>query len=79
MTRRTALKALGTLLVCLAGKNVMAEDKTQSNIITDNWWENTPQSYVFQEKGISSIIIEKKDGSKLVVPFSEIVEALEAK
>jgi len=78
MNRRNALKIFGTLVVCLAGKSIIITDITRAgekldppNILMG------PMDYSFTEKGIRNIIIEKIDGKKLIIPFSEIVKALE--
>jgi hypothetical protein len=76
MTRRKALKIFGALFVCLAGRTTV-EAKEMTDVTLSNPWAQ-PTTYTFSEGGIKDIIIEKKDGSKLIVPFSDIVEALEA-
>ena len=78
MDRRNALKLFGALFVCLAGHPVHAED-----LIVDSGtmkmsgdWLSRPTDYTFNEEGIGNIVIERKDGTRLIVPFSDIVEAL---
>lgn len=79
MTRRTALKLLGAMIVCLVGNPVAsATDKKtyDSGHIKDDWRYSKTLDYAFSEEGIGNIIIETKDGEKLIIPFSDIVEAL---
>lgn len=45
--------------------------------LTLNDWSNIPMSFNFTEEGIDDIIIERKNGKKIVIPFSELLDALE--
>lgn len=77
MTRRTALKLLGAMIICQAGEVISKEwdiDQNVRLVFTD--WENTKHDYLFHAKTIGKIIIEKEDGSKINIEFSEIVKAL---
>ena len=65
MNRRKALKILGALVVCLGGRAEASELGLMD--------------YTFVEEGIGKIIIKKKNGSQLIIPFSDIVKALEEK
>jgi len=78
MTRRNALKMFGALFVCLAGRATVeaSEIKDGSMVFQDDLWSK-PLTYTFSEKGIKEIVIEKSDGGRVVVPFSDIIEALE--
>lgn len=78
MTRRNALKLFGAFIACLTGRTIVEASETKNGLVffTDTW--NQPTTYILSEAGIKEIIIEKKDGEKLVVPFSDIVEALSA-
>lgn len=69
MERRSALKLLGTLFVCLTGMAVAKEE----DIISI---EPTPLNYIFHQNGINNIIINCVDGTELVVPFADIVKAI---
>jgi hypothetical protein len=72
MNRRKALKIFGAIFVCLAGRPVArAGDRLGLNHDLSK-----PTDYVFCEQGIGNIIIERRNGAKIVIPFSEIVEAL---
>ena len=76
MERRNALKLFGILFVCLAeGGPVMAETTTTTTgaIKVPEW----TRSYQFHEEGIEQIIIIRKNGKKIIVPFSDICDALE--
>lgn len=91
MDRRNALKLFGTLFVCLAGVSSQAGDKTpveigkkidESATATDKLKftdkpELLPMNYSFTEEGMGSIIIERKNGKRIEVPFSDICDALE--
>jgi len=79
MDRETALKILGTLIICLGGSPIM---KPKDNVTTDDALCFTdifsqPTDYIFEEEGIGNIIIKRKDGNKIIVPFSDIINALE--
>lgn len=63
MKRRTALKALCLLIALPFAKQVQAEGK--------------PLELLIAEIDIKNITIIKEDNSELVIPFSEIVKALE--
>ena len=82
MDRRNALRMMGTLVVCMAGvPTVEAVTNDDSGVADMDWWKAPigPTSYTFTAEGIKDIIIEKRDGGKIVIPFDDIVEALEAK
>lgn len=73
--RRKALKVLGTLVACLAGYVKTSKAAPPPYLITG---VSIPSnSYHFNADTIMSIVIERKGKKDLVVPFSEIVEALE--
>ena len=73
MDRRTALKALGMLLVCAGGHPAFADDKEVKLKFRDPL---ARMNYYFDEEGILNLIIKRKDGSALTISFSEIVDAL---
>lgn len=88
LTRRQALKLLGTLIVCLCPEKIESYGDTNmddSNFakiesggdITIKDWINTKMDYFFSEKKIGNLIIEKENGREIRIPFSEIVKALE--
>jgi len=77
MDRRKALKIFGALFVCLAGHPVLANTNKDSLFLSDAVLGFEPTSYTFSEAGIKDIIIERKNGKRIVVPFSDIVDALE--
>lgn len=78
MNRRKVLKIFGALFVCLAGKAKLQEESKVDCSIKFKPGFLRPKSYTFYEEGIKEIIIEKKDGTSLIVPFSDIVKALES-
>ena len=76
MDRRAALKAIGVLTICLGG-SVVYEAKASESIASVDW--NKPVDYCFSADGIKNLIIERKGKPDLVIPFSEIVKALEGR
>lgn len=61
--------------ICLAGRaTVRAEETTGKLVLSDEW--SRPASFTFEEEWITDIIIKKKDGTQLIIPFSDIVDAL---
>jgi len=70
ISRRNALRIVGALVVCAGGKQARAEEDPLKD------WVWKPTSYTFDEAGIESIRIIRKDKTILTIPFSEIVEAL---
>jgi len=74
INRRNALRLFGSLFVCLAGRVVLAQEKTALQFRDDL---DIPSDYIFNEEGMGNIIIERKNGKKIIVPFSDIVDALE--
>ncbi len=78
MNRRKALKIFGALFVVLAGRPVEAKQlaKSSEHLFDVSRWTQ-PVDYHFSEAGMGDIIIERKSGKKIVVPFSEICDALE--
>jgi len=78
MDRRNALKIFGMLFVCLAGRPVLADTEKGDNFLTSAatpFFE--PTNYHFSEKGMGNIIIERKNGKMIVIPFADIIEALD--
>lgn len=80
MKRRNALKLLGSLIVCLGG-TAQAVEKDALKITTGDldWWVPKPINYTFHAPGINNIIIERIDKPDIIVPFSEIIDALDDK
>ena len=76
MDRRKALKMFGTLFICLAGHPVISSANAIDDELSLFQLLNKPVDYHFSEEGMGNIIIECKDGTELIVPFSDIVEAL---
>lgn len=73
MERRTALTLLGSM-VAIAGGTAVAEQSEPLEFFTYEYIGD----FFFNPDAIKNIIIENKDGSvKLVIPFSDIVKALE--
>lgn len=73
MKRRNALKAIGVLLLCVGGRAEVEAKMSEANLSS---WEDQPINYIFEEGSIKNLIIERKNGKDLIIPFSEIVEAL---
>ena len=67
MDRRKALKLLGSVVVGLVGTQTVAKAEDLLKLDTD---------YVFQEKDLENIIINRKDGSQISVPFQEVFDSL---
>ena len=77
MTRRTALKAMGMLVVALAPTKIMSQDDTVTMADKLTLPFAPYNNYYFNEKGMGSIIIERTNGKQLTIPLSEIFDALE--
>lgn len=77
LDRRKALQLFGTMFVCLVASKTSHGDTTLDSAIRFSDTQTRPLNYHFIEAGIGDIIIEKKNGQELRVPFSEIVDALE--
>ena len=85
MNRRNALKLLGALIVCIGGTatSVKGEDygelvgEGELDITATNSIFSGPYDYNFSEEGIRNITIERKNKPDLVIPFKDIVKALE--
>jgi len=75
MKRRTALKTMGALVVCLGGHRVHADESTDELFISAS--QSSPVDCFFSADEIKNLIIERKGKPDLVIPFSEIVSALE--
>jgi len=71
--KKQALKLLGLMCICKGGK---MSCKTLANCTTGLAF-SPPYDWTFGEEGIGNLIIEKKDGSRIIIPFSDIVKALE--
>ena len=93
MNRRIALKLLGAVVVGFAGTWVHAET-VKDNLPLETLdckdgvcgedsnstisYNQGPQDISFGEEGIRNIIIERKNGKVITIPFSEICDALES-
>lgn len=73
MDRRKALKCLGLMAVCVGGQPVLAK---KPKLVVDSASQARPTDYIFYEEGLRNIIIMRKNGEELRIPFNEIVEAL---
>ena len=80
MNRRIALKLLGAVAVGFVGSWVSAETVKDELTLTDSVIHliTGPQDVTFGEEGIRNIIIERKSGKVITIPFSEICDALES-
>ena len=77
MNRRNALKMLGVLVACLGGQAVPTKARgDDSSELTVDYLQG-PYDYTFSAEGVRNIIIERKDKPDLVIPFKDIVKALE--
>jgi len=79
MNRETALKILGMLIICLGGDPIMKPKDyvTKDDFLCFSDLSSQPTDYIFEEEGMGNIIIKRKDGNKIIVPFSDIINALE--
>ena len=77
MKKTTALKLLGILVICLGGRLMESENKELKADDLHLVWEPNiePMDFVFVEKSIRNLIITTDD-EDIVIPFSDIVEAL---
>ena len=71
MNRRTALKVMGAAIICIGEKTSSIDEGSFIDISPE------PIDFSFYEAGIRNLIIIKKGGDKITIPFSEIVKALE--
>ena len=71
INKKQALKLLGLICICQGGR---MNNKT---FIDTGLAFSQLCDWHFSEEGIRNLIIEKKDGSQVVIPFSDIVKALE--
>ena len=77
MNRRNALKMLGVLVACIGGAVVPTKARSgDNNELTIDYLAG-PYDYRFSSEGIRNIVIERKDKTDLVIPFKDIVKALE--
>jgi len=70
MDRRTALKTIGVLTICMGGSPVYASNKEDGTVFFTS-------SFVLNGDEIKTVIIERKGKPDLVIQFSEIIDALE--
>ncbi len=81
MTRRSALKLLGVLVACLGGKAVAGGTASIRQVPKeelDSTWAIEPRmNFYLHEDSVKEIVIERRDGYRLVIPFSDIVDALD--
>ena len=78
MNRRNALKMLGVLVACLGGQAVPTKARgDDSSELTVDYLQG-PHDYIFSAEGVRNIVIERKDKPDLVIPFKDIVKALES-
>jgi hypothetical protein len=75
MEKRNALKLLGILIVGLVGRFTLADDKSPR--LEFRPLDLKPLDYVIYEDSVRNIIIYTKEERKLVIPFDDIVKALE--
>ena len=76
MNRRKALKAIGLVVACGIAKVSESSGAQSLGNLTDIQWN--PANYEFSEEGLNKLIITRKGGKKIEIPFSEIFDALEA-
>ena len=87
MTRRTALKAMGMLVVALSPAKVVSaateEDSeyrslnSESKILLSSESIAMSLDYHFIESGKRNLVIERANGKIIAIPFSEVFDALE--
>ena len=73
MNRRNALKMLGVLVAYLGGRAIATGEQENDGFSLSTG----PYDFSFGEDGVRNIIIERKDKPNLVIPFKDIVKALE--
>jgi len=77
MDRCSALKIFGALFVYLAGDTIM-EDKKNSQAKGNGLQSSDVWTQIeFNEEKITQIIINRKSGKQIIVPFNDICDALE--
>lgn len=80
MKRKTALKLFGAIIIFYIGASKQMCDKLSNDHpdIEINWMSiRVPMDFILVEKQVNNLIIEKSDGNKIEIPFSEIIQALE--
>ena len=75
--KKQALKLLGLMCICQGGK--MSKHKAKDIIATFDGIDilNTQYDWTFSEEGMRNLIIDKKDGSQIVIPFSYNFDLIE--
>lgn len=75
MTQTMALKLLGAMIICQAGETMAKEvDPNNSSL---KFILPQKMNYVFYTDSIEDLIIKREKEEDIIIPFSEIVEALE--
>lgn len=80
MNRRKVLLILGVLVAGLQGRFVKAGSAAsteKSNFFSTEEIDSHPLDIFFDSSRLGNVIIEKKDGSRVVVSWDEIIKALE--
>jgi len=76
MDRRKALSLMGIMSGAFIAKWSRADTTTESK-----YWKlsfsSLPKSIFFEEDGLKDIIIERSNGKKIIISFSEVFDALE--
>ena len=68
---------LGVLVACIGGQVVPTKARgDDSSELTVDYLQG-PYDYIFSAEGVRNIVIERKDKTDLVIPFKDIVKALE--
>lgn len=75
MTRNNALKLLGAFVACVNGSWGIADDDIIKLSPTCEW--DAPSNVYFEETGLGKVVIKRKNGKKIEIPFSELFDALE--
>ena len=86
MNRRNALKLMGALVACIGGYSAPAESsdlealtgtaKVDDSLLTINV-KSEPVDYIFHVDTIKDIVFRRPDKPDLVIPFVDIIKALE--
>lgn len=63
------------MCIFLGGK--MTDKKQDGELLFNPDHYMLPTNFVFSEEGIGDIFIDKKDGKRITISFSDVIKALE--
>ncbi len=76
MERRNALKILGAIVCCVGASAIKSHAQTGSLETYKLIDSSTPLDFIFDAESMGDIIIRQKDTPNIIIPFSEVIEAL---